>query len=119
MRVLVVGNEGWKDADAIWREIDACFPPNHPEQMLVAHAGRPHGLDFLVACLCDEAGIQQVVFPANAKVLDPVFHYKVALRVLNPDLTLGFHKFMPNSKTTKAIFEYADERGFPFKQVSM
>ena len=119
MRVLVAGHENWADANAIWREIDACYPPDHPESMLVAHAGRARGLDMLVACLCEEAGIQQVVFPATPSQPDPVFHYKTAIKILQPHMLLAFHKFMPNSKTTKQIYEYAQDRGIMAKQVSM
>ena len=118
MRILVVGHEKWMNADAIWRELHIQHE-RHPDGMLVAHAGRPTGLDLLTASLCDEAGIQQVVFPRNPDKDDPVFHYKVAIKVLSPHMLLAFHAYMPNSKTTKQICDYAGERDIPIKQVSM
>ena len=118
MRILVVGHEKWMNADAIWRELDS-KRDWRGEALLVGHAGRPIGLDLLTAHLCDEAGIQQVVFPINPEQPDPVYHYKTAIKIMQPDLILAFHAYMPNSKTTKQICDYAGDRDISIKQVSM
>lgn len=115
MRVLIVGHKGWMNATAIWRELEEVRTP----ALIVAHAGRPTGLDLLTASLCEEAGIQQVVFPINPDQQNPVFHYMTAIKIMQPDLMLAFHAFMPNSKTTKQICDYADERRITIKTVSM
>lgn len=117
MKVLVVGSEKWADIDAIWRELSPLWKEHGPH-LLVAY---PEGgmLGEQIASLCRTAGIDQVVFPLNDKREDPVRRrLRTIFRVVEPDLMLAFHPFIPNSKTTKMAIALAEHHGVGVRQIS-
>ena len=118
MRVLVVGYDKWKNYAAIWRVLEP-LREQHGEALLVAHAGRDCDFDKILSALCNVSGIQQAVFPENPLAKKPLWDFRAALKVVQPDLVLAFHQFLPNSKRTKAKVEYCEKQGIPVQRVSM
>jgi hypothetical protein len=111
--VLVCGDRGWDDRDAIQRELRALLV-EYPDLRLCHGAAR--GADTLAGEAAVALGIPVAAFPANwaafGKAAGPIRN-RTMLREFKPELVVAFHADLSKSKGTRDMVEAARLAGVP------
>lgn len=116
-RVLVCGGRNWTNRAAIKRELTNLLP----DLEVVIHGAAP-GADLLAEDVAKELQIDYMGFPAKWKQ-----HHKAAgpirnrhqLKIGKPDLVLGFHSNIAESKGTKDMLNCAKKQGIETRLITV
>ncbi len=107
MRLLVCGDRNWSDGSAI-RETITRFQPK------IVIEGCANGADKLAGIVGDELGIEVLRFPADwdkyGKAAGPIRNSQM-LREGKPDVVIGFHYKIDESKGTRDMLTRAKKAG--------
>jgi len=109
MRLLICGDRNWRDKSAIIEIINK-FQPN------IIIEGCANGADKLAGISGNELGIEVMRFPADwekyGRAAGPIRNGQM-LREGNPDIVVGFHYNIDESKGTKDMLTRAKKAGKP------
>lgn len=109
MRLLICGDRNWKDGSVI-REIITRFRPE------IVIEGRANGADKLAGSSAESMGIEVKKFPADwekyGKAAGPIRNSQM-LKEGNPDVVVGFHYKVNESKGTRDMLTRAKKAGKP------
>lgn len=114
MRVLICGDRRWTNSELIHARL-AALKEEHGNCLLVITGGA-NGADTIADQEAKKLGIDRVVFPANweGRGLRAGFvRNELMLRMGKPDLVIGYHRFLRNSKGTKMMLDLGKTRGVP------
>jgi len=104
MRVLICGDRHWTDKDAIRNVLASLEGVTHVIE------GEARGADTLARVVAEELGITVLPFPANwtkyGRAAGPIRNRQM-LDEGKPDLVIGFHNNLTESRGTKNMLEQA------------
>lgn len=107
MRILICGDRNWHDGAAI-REVLAKFLPD------VVVEGEARGADTLARLSAESMGIEVLRFPADwqkyGRAAGPIRNSQM-LKEGNPDIVVGFHYKIDESKGTRDMLTRAKKAG--------
>jgi predicted ATP-grasp superfamily ATP-dependent carboligase len=101
MRLLICGDRWWQDKDLIKRYIEHYKPS-------VIIEGEARGADTLARVIGEELGIPVEKYPADWNTLGPKagpMRNRQMLKEGKPDMVIGFHDDLENSKGTKDMLK--------------
>lgn len=109
MRLLICGDRNWRGGDVI-REIIKQYNP------LVIIEGEARGADTLARLAGETLGITVLRFPADwekyGRAAGPIRNSQM-LKEGNPDVVIGFHYKIDESKGTRDMLTRAKKAGKP------
>jgi hypothetical protein len=110
VRVLVCGDRNWSNESVIRQVIDSL-----PERTVVIE-GAARGADSIAGKCAKERGLEVLEFPANWSVYGKVAGFIRNRQMLTegkPDIVVGFHENIVESKGTKDMLEASRQAGLP------
>lgn len=109
MRLLICGDRNWSDGNVI-REVIEKFKP----ELIIE--GEARGADTLARLSANTLGIETLKFPADwekyGRAAGPIRNSQM-LKEGNPDVVVGFHYKVDESKGTRDMLTRAKKSGKP------
>jgi hypothetical protein len=114
LKLLICGDRWWKDKELIKKYIEY-FKPT------VLIEGEARGADTLARMVAEELGIPVEKYPADwnthGKKAGPIRNRQM-LKEGKPDMVIGFHDDLENSKGTKDMLKISTKAGISVMHVS-
>jgi hypothetical protein len=114
LKLLICGDRWWKDKELIKKYIEY-FKPT------VLIEGEARGADTLARMVAEELGIPIEKYPADwnthGKKAGPIRNRQM-LKEGKPDMVIGFHDDLENSKGTKDMLKISTKAGISVMHVS-